>query len=98
MVRAAEYSGSLDRVLLQIAIYLPRQDSALKKLRSAMIYPAIILTLAVVVCGVLIAVVLPNFVALFNDFHSELPLPTKILLGLREFAQTWRIHIVAAAF
>jgi type IV pilus assembly protein PilC len=97
MVRAAEYSGSLDRVLVQIAIYLQRQDTALKKLRSAMIYPAIIICLAVGVCGVLIVVVLPNFVALFNEFHSDLPLPTKLLLGLGEFAQVWRIHIVVAA-
>lgn len=94
MVRAAEYSGSLDRVLLQIASYLQRQDSALKKIRSAMIYPAIILTLAVVVCGVLIVVVLPNFIALFNEFHAQLPLPTRILIAVGEFAQTWRLQIV----
>jgi type IV pilus assembly protein PilC len=95
MVRAAEYSGSLDRVLLQIATYLQRQDSALKKLRSAMIYPAIILTLAVVVCGVLIVVVLPNFVSLFREFHAELPAPTRLLIALGTFAQTWRLEILA---
>jgi type IV pilus assembly protein PilC len=97
MVRAAEYSGSLDRVLLQIGIYLQRQDSALRKLRSAMIYPAIIMTLAVVVCGVLIVVVLPNFVSLFNEFHSALPLPTQMLLAVGEFAQVWRLQIVVGA-
>jgi type IV pilus assembly protein PilC len=94
MVRAAEYSGSLDRVLLQIAIYLQRQDSALRKLRSAMIYPAIIMSLAVVVCGVLIVVVLPNFVSLFREFHAELPLPTRVLIALGAFAQEWRLQIV----
>jgi type IV pilus assembly protein PilC len=98
MVRAAEYSGSLDRVLLQIGSYLQRQDSALKKLRSAMIYPAIILTLAVVVCGVLIVVVLPNFVALFREFNAELPLPTRVLIALGAFAQAWRIQIIVTAF
>jgi type IV pilus assembly protein PilC len=97
MVRAAEYSGSLDRVLLQVAIYLQRQDTALKKLRSAMIYPAIIMTLAVVVCGVLIVVVLPNFVSLFREFDAELPLPTRVLIAVGAFAQTWRVQIVAAA-
>jgi type IV pilus assembly protein PilC len=97
MVRAAEYSGSLDKVLLQIAAYLQRQDTALKKLRSAMIYPAIILTLAVVVCGVLIVVVLPNFVSLFREFHAELPLPTRVLLAVGSFAQTWRLEIVIVA-
>ncbi len=96
MVRAAEFSGSLDRVLLQIAIYLQRQDTALKKLRSAMIYPAVILTLAVVVCGVLVVVVLPNFVSLFREFHAELPLPTRVLIGLGTFAQTWRLEILIA--
>lgn len=97
MVRAAEYSGSLEKVLLQIAIYLQRQDSAIKKLRSAMIYPAIIMTLAFVVCGVLIVVVLPNFVALFNEFHSELPLPTKVLLAVGTFSEQWRLEIVGGA-
>jgi type IV pilus assembly protein PilC len=97
MVRAAEYSGSLEKVLLQIAIYLQRQDTAIKKLRSAMIYPAIILTLAVVVCGVLIVVVLPNFVQLFNEFHSDLPLPTKVLLALGTFSQEYRFQIVGGA-
>lgn len=95
MVRAAEYSGSLDRVLLQIAIYLQRQDTALKKIRTAMIYPAIILTLAVVVCGVLIVVVLPNFVALFHEFKATLPLPTQILISLGAFAGQWRLQILA---
>jgi len=94
MVRAAEFSGNLDRVLLQIAAYLQRQDSALKKLRSAMIYPAIILTLAAIVCGVLVVVVLPNFVALFREFHADLPLPTKVLIAVGAFAEAWRLEII----
>jgi type IV pilus assembly protein PilC len=98
MVRAAEYSGTLDRVLSQVAAYLQRQDSAIKKLRSAMIYPAVILTLAVGVCTVLIVFVLPNFVSIFHEFHASLPLPTRILLGLGMFAQTWRYEIVLGVF
>lgn len=98
MVRAAEYSGTLDRVLIQVAAYLQRQDTALKKLRSAMIYPAIILLLAVAVCTVLIVFVLPNFVAMFHEFKADLPLPTKILLAVGTFAQTWRIEIVVGLF
>ena len=94
MVRAAEFSGNLDRVLLQIAAYLQRQDSALKKLRGAMIYPAIILTLAAIVCGVLVVVVLPNFVALFREFHADLPLPTKVLIAVGAFAEAWRLEII----
>lgn len=93
MIRAAEYSGNLDKVLVQVATYLQRQDSAIKKLRSAMIYPAVILTLAVGVCAVLIIVVLPNFVQLFNEFKANLPLPTRILIWIGTFSATYRIEI-----
>jgi type IV pilus assembly protein PilC len=96
MVRAAEYSGTLDKVLSQVATYLQRQDTAIKKLRSAMIYPAIILSLALAVCTILVVFVLPNFVAIFAEFHSKLPLPTRILLAVGVFAQAWRIQILAS--
>jgi type IV pilus assembly protein PilC len=98
MIRAAEYSGTLDRVLAQVASYLQRQDTALKKLRSAMIYPAIILLLAMVVCTVLIVFVLPNFVPMFKEFGAKLPVPTQIMLWVGTFAGTYRFQIVAAIF
>jgi type IV pilus assembly protein PilC len=98
MVKAAEYSGTLDRVLLQVSAYLQRQDTAMKKLRSAMIYPAVILVLAIAVCTVLIVFVLPNFVPMFKEFHAQLPLPTRLMLGVGVFASTWRFQIVAAIF
>ena len=98
MVRAAEYSGTLDKVLAQVASYLQRQDTALKKLRSAMIYPAIILVLALAVCTVLIVFVLPNFVAMFKEFNTQLPLPTRVLLAVGRFAQDWRYEIVIGIF
>ena len=98
MVRAAEYSGTLDRVLLQVAAYLQRQDTALKKLRSAMIYPAIILVLAIAVCTILIVFVLPNFVQMFREFKADLPLPTRVLLEVGAFAQAWRIQVVLGVF
>ncbi|HVC76710.1 MAG TPA: type II secretion system F family protein [Candidatus Micrarchaeaceae archaeon] len=97
MVRAAEYSGTLERVLIQVATHLQRQDSAIKKLRSAMIYPAVILLLAVAVCTVLIVFVLPNFVAIFKEFHAKLPLPTQLMLGLGVFVQSYRIQILVGA-
>lgn len=98
MVRAAEYSGTLDKVLAQVASYLQRQDTAIKKLRSAMIYPAIILLLAIAVCTILIVFVLPNFVAMFQEFRTQLPLPTRILLGVGTFAKEWRLQIVIGLF
>jgi type IV pilus assembly protein PilC len=98
MVSAAEYSGTLDKVLAQVATYLQRQDTAIKKLRAAMIYPAIILTLAIAVCTILIVFVLPNFVSIFNEFKATLPLPTRVLLAVGKFAGEWRIQIVIGLF
>jgi type IV pilus assembly protein PilC len=98
MVRAAEYSGTLDRVLAQVAAYLQRQDTAIKKLRSAMIYPAVILVLAIAVCTILIVFVLPNFVSIFHEFKAELPLPTRVLLAAGVFAQQWRFEIMLGLF
>ena len=98
MVRAAEYSGTLDSVLIQVAGYLQRQDTAIKKLRSAMIYPAVVMALAIGVCTVLTVFVLPNFVQMFKEFHASLPLPTQILLTLGQFAQSWRYEIVIGLF
>jgi type IV pilus assembly protein PilC len=94
MVRAAEYSGTLDRVLGQVAAHFQRQDSAIKKLRSAMIYPATVLVLAVAVCVILVTFVLPNFISIFNEFHAQLPWPTRIMLAIGTFAQAWRLQIL----
>jgi type IV pilus assembly protein PilC len=98
MIRAAEYSGTLERVLAQIATHLQRQDSAIKKLRSAMIYPAIILVLAICVCTILVVFVLPNFVSIFHEFGATLPLPTRIMLGVGTFAQQYRLQILVGLF
>jgi type IV pilus assembly protein PilC len=98
MVRAAEYSGTLDRVLGQVAAHLQRQDSAIKKLRSAMIYPAVILVLATGVCTVLVVFVLPQFVQMFKEFNATLPLPTRLLLSLGVFAQSYRLQILVVLF
>ena len=98
MVRAAEFSGTLDKVMAQVAAYLQRQDTAIRKLRSAMIYPAVILVLAVSVCTILVVVVLPNFVSIFKEFNATLPLPTKVMLAVGTFAGTWRLQILLTLF
>lgn len=91
--RAAEASGTVDRALAQMARYLQRQESALKKLRNAMIYPAVVFSLAIVVVAILLTFVLPNFLKLFADFHATLPLPTRILLAIGSFGSTYRLYI-----
>jgi type IV pilus assembly protein PilC len=97
MVRAAEVSGELDVVLDQLAAYMMREDTALRRIRSAMIYPAIVLSLAFVVVTVLVAFVLPAFVHLFGEFNAQLPLPTRILIAIGSFVQAHRIQLGGGA-
>jgi len=97
MVRAAEVSGELDVVLTQIANYMTREDTAVRRIRSALIYPVIVLLLSVVVVGVLVSVVLPAFVHLFAEFNGQLPLPTRILLAVGGFFEEHRLEVLAAA-
>ena len=96
MIRAAEVSGELDTVLYQIADYMSRDDDALRRIRSAMIYPAIVLSLAFAVITVLMVFVLPAFVHLFTEFNADLPLPTKVLLWVGGFMGTYRAPLGAA--
>ena len=92
MVRSAEVSGNLDEVLQQLATYIYRDESALRKIRNAMVYPAIVVMLALGVIGVLVGFVLPAFARLFADFRATMPLPTRVLLAVGIFC---RDHAVA---
>ena len=95
MVRSAEVSGNLDDVLRQLASYMSRDESALRKVRNAMIYPAIVLSLALGVISVLVGFVLPAFARLFSDFRATMPLPTRILLAVGLFCRDHMFAIFA---
>ena len=87
MIRSAELSGNLDDVLKQLANYMSRDEGSMRKVRNAMIYPAIVIGLAMVVVSVLIGFVLPAFARLFADFRATMPLPTRILLAVGIFCR-----------
>ena len=93
MIRSAEVSGNLDEVLRQLATYMARDEGARRKVRSAMIYPAIVIGLAMAVISVLIAFVLPAFAQLFGEFHADLPLPTLALFTVGSFCRQHVLHI-----
>jgi type IV pilus assembly protein PilC len=94
MVRSAEVSGNLDEVLKQLATYMSRDESALRKIRNAMIYPAIVVGLALMVVSVLIGFVLPAFARLFADFRETMPLPTRILLAVGIFCRDHSLVLI----
>lgn len=96
MLSSAEETGQLAPVLGQIAAYIERDIEAKRKIKSALIYPAVVVVLAVVAIAVLVGFVLPRFVTFFKEFDAKLPLPTRILIAVSEFTVQYGIFIALA--
>jgi general secretion pathway protein F len=89
MVRAGEASGALHVVLERLADYTENQARLLRKVRSALTYPAIMLLLSATILFFLLSYVVPKVTRIFQETHQQLPLPTRFLLGLSDFVATW---------
>jgi type IV pilus assembly protein PilC len=95
ILRSAEMTGKLDIVLVQLSDYIERDVEARRKVKSALTYPAVIAVMSVVVVVVLVGFVLPRFKTFFEGLNVELPLPTRILLGISDFLSSWWWLILA---
>jgi type IV pilus assembly protein PilC len=95
LVRVAELTGNLEVTLKELAGYLRRDLNTVRRVRSAMIYPAVILVVATVVVVILVFFALPAFTKIFAEFRVELPLSTRILIGIVDFTRQWGLEIGA---
>src|SRR5438876_9545177 len=82
MVAAGEAGGVLDEILMRLAVYIEKADALKRKVQGAMVYPAVVLTVAVGATCFMLIFIIPTFAKMFSDFGGELPLPTKIVLVL----------------
>lgn len=89
ILRSAELTGRLDDVLDQLAQYIERDVEARRKLRNALVYPAIVAVMALFTVFVLSFFVLPKFEDFFASLDAELPLATRALLWTTRFIGTW---------
>ncbi|MEY2420214.1 MAG: type pilus assembly protein PilC [Acidimicrobiaceae bacterium] len=89
ILRSAEVTGNLDVVLDELADYLDRDIDVRQKVKAALVYPAVVLGMAIVVVIVLTVFVLPRFETFFEDFHAKLPLATRMLLSVSRFTGRW---------
>ncbi len=89
MVKAGEASGTLSEILDRIASYLESTAALKRKIKSAMIYPAIITTMAIIITLVLLIKVIPVFKGIYESFGSQLPLPTRMLLTISDLLRKW---------
>jgi len=85
MVAAGEAGGILDTILLRLATFLEKNDALIRKVKSAMVYPAVIMSVAAIAITVLLIFVIPVFQSMFASVSMELPLPTRIVIGMSEF-------------
>ena len=87
MVAAGEAGGILDTVLLRLAVFLEKNEALVRKVKGAMIYPGVILSVAVIAITVLLVFVIPTFETMFASVDMALPLPTRFVIWLSDMLQ-----------
>jgi type IV pilus assembly protein PilC len=85
MVAAGEAGGILDTILLRLATFLEKNDALVRKVKGAMIYPAVIMSVAGIAVVTLLIFVIPVFAGMFAPAGQALPLPTRIVIGASGF-------------
>ncbi len=97
MIAAGEAGGMLDTILMRLAEYQEKAEALRRKIKGAMTYPIIVAVVAVAAVAVLMVFVVPIFASMFADAGSQLPMPTRIVLGISAFLRHWFVLILAAA-
>lgn len=95
MIKAGEASGTLDAVLERLAVYLEKTAALRRKVQSSLVYPAVIVSMAVLITSVLLIKVVPTFKSIFETLGGKLPLPTQILILISDvFRQSFLVLII----
>jgi len=89
MVEAGEAGGILDNILQRLATYIEKAEALKRKIKGAMVYPAVVLSVAVLATSFMLIFIIPTFARMFSGFGAELPLPTKIVMGLSSFLRAY---------
>ena len=96
MVAAGEAGGILDTILLRLATFLEKNDALVRKVKGAMIYPGVIISVAAIAICILLVFVIPTFQTMFSSAGLELPLPTRVVIGMSDFLIGYWWAILAA--
>jgi type IV pilus assembly protein PilC len=96
MIAAGEAGGILDVILKRLAAYMEKAAKLKRKVKGAMVYPAITIAVAVIVVAVILVFVIPVFQQMFSDFGSTLPGPTLVVIAMSEFVKS-KIHWIIIA-
>src|SRR6056300_1550585 len=89
LVNSGETSGTLETMLDRVATYKEKTEALKAKIKKAMTYPIAVVVVAIIVTGILLVKVVPQFAETFSSFGSDLPAFTLFVLGISEFMQKW---------
>jgi type IV pilus assembly protein PilC len=95
MVRAGESSGALDDILDRLAAYLEKSSMLQRKVKSSLVYPAVVITMAILITLVMLIKVIPTFKGIFAMLGGTLPLPTRILIIISDTIREMFLYVVA---
>jgi len=93
-IAAGEQGGNLEVVLRQMADYMEKAVITQKQIKSALTYPVIVVVAAIAVVLLLVTFVFPTFAGLYSQFGFDLPLPTRILIGITEFTNRYGLYVL----
>lgn len=96
MIKAGESSGMLDDILDRLASYMEKTSALQKKIKSALVYPAVVSSMAIGITLLLLLKVIPVFKNIFSGFGAELPMPTQILITISDGLQKYFPYLVIA--
>lgn len=97
LVRAGETGGVLPEVLKRLAVYMEKMQAIKRKIKGAMIYPAVVILVAGGVVGVLLIFVIPTFSKMFEELGTTLPLLTQVIVDLSYFTKNNVLYIIIAS-
>jgi type IV pilus assembly protein PilC len=89
MVEAGEIGGALDTILIRLAHYREKADALARKVKGALVYPAVVVSVATLVTFIMLRFIVPVFAKMFRGVGAELPAPTQIILGVSQFLQDY---------
>jgi type IV pilus assembly protein PilC len=87
MVEAGEVGGALDTILVRLALYREKADRLIRKVKGAMVYPIVVMVVAIGVTFAMLRFIVPVFAKMFQGLGAELPAPTQFVLGISKFLQ-----------
>lgn len=98
MIAAGENGGILDVILERLSKHMEKAMKLKREIKTAMIYPSVVVSAAVLVVSILMIFVIPTFKEMFDDFGAALPLPTQFVMDLSNFFVSWWFLIFGSIF